>query len=115
ISPAYEFAWAFQDGVARVQQAGLFGFVGRDGTNVLPPQFATATLFSDGRAFASMPGTTRLSLIDKLGNTLTPARFDTASEFAEALAAASENGRWGYIDRDGEWKIEPRFSFADRF
>ena len=115
VPPAFEFVWAFHEGLARVRQGGLIGFVDRDGKSVLPPQFASATSFNDGRAFASPADKALFSLIDKLGNTLTPARFETAREFAETLAAVCQHGRCGFIDRDGGWRIEPRFSTADSF
>jgi hypothetical protein len=115
VPPSYDSVWAFQDGVARVRQGGLIGFVDRDGKSVLPPQFASATSFNDGRAFASPAHEALFSLIDKLGNPLTPAHFETASEFAEALAAVCRQGRCGYIDRGGGWRIEPRFSRAGSF
>jgi hypothetical protein len=30
-------------------------------------------------------------------------RFDDAREFQSGKAAAKQRGRWGFIDRKGEW------------
>lgn len=27
----------------------------------------------------------------------------------------SDNGRWGYVDEDGDWVIEPKFKSAGAF
>ncbi|MDR3173028.1 MAG: WG repeat-containing protein [Treponema sp.] len=35
--------------------------------------------------------------------------------FSEGLASVRINGLWGYIDRDGEWKILPRYGNACTF
>lgn len=32
-----------------------------------------------------------------------PARFDDAKEFKNGKAAAKLNGKWGFIDKRGEW------------
>ena len=44
-----------------------------------------------------------------------PANFETASEFYEGLAVVSVNGKYGYIDGQGEFVIEPQFSLAGDF
>ncbi len=36
-------------------------------------------------------------------------RFDAAHDFSEGLAAVRVGQKWGYIDRTGEFAIEPRF------
>jgi hypothetical protein len=43
-------------------------------------------------------------------------RFDNANNFSDnGLAAARENGKWGYINAQGEWVIQPRFYRAGLF
>ncbi len=43
------------------------------------------------------------------------ARFDSAGEFSEGLAAVEYNYEFGYIDSAGNFAIEPRFEAADVF
>src|SRR5208283_4601113 len=57
-----------------------------------------------------------LAFIDKSGHVrirLEPAQ--EAKSFSEGLAAASLNGRWGYIDQSGRWVIQPQFGEAGAF
>lgn len=42
-----------------------------------------------------------------------PYQFDEARPFSNSVAAAKQDGLWGYIDRFGEWKIKPRFAIPD--
>jgi len=44
-----------------------------------------------------------------------PAAFEEADPFSEELAAMRVKDKWGYIDKDGKFIIEPQFSFALRF
>lgn len=38
-----------------------------------------------------------------------PPRFDAVRPFSENLAPAKVDGKWGFIDRSGQWAIEPQF------
>ncbi|MGD1839866.1 MAG: WG repeat-containing protein [Thermonemataceae bacterium] len=55
--------------------------------------------------------------MDSTGKAVIPAKFDAVKEFQEGVAAAQENGQWGFIRQDGEWLIEPAYeelySFLD--
>jgi hypothetical protein len=44
-----------------------------------------------------------------------PFTYEQVSIFQEGMAAAKVNGKWGYIDKTGTWKIEPQFSIARPF
>jgi len=36
-------------------------------------------------------------------------KFDDVWGFSDGLAVASQNGKWGYIDKTGHWVIEPHY------
>ncbi|MFN7647064.1 MAG: WG repeat-containing protein, partial [Acidobacteriota bacterium] len=42
-------------------------------------------------------------------------RFDELNEFDGGMAAASLDGKAGYVSPEGEWLIEPRFDRCYRF
>ena len=42
-------------------------------------------------------------------------QFDYAADFSEGLAAVQQDGRYGYIDTDGNWVVEPTYTNAGRF
>ncbi len=41
--------------------------------------------------------------------------YEKARPFREGLAAVRQSGRWGFIDRDGDWVIPPRFDQVREF
>jgi hypothetical protein len=42
-------------------------------------------------------------------------RFQGVRDFSEGIAAVAEGGRWGFINRDGRFRIFPRFEAAGSF
>jgi hypothetical protein len=133
VPPKYDLAWLFSDGLGRVQidiSTGeksmtmearksvyryQFGFVDSNGEEIIHPQFEWATNFQQDRAFAMLPGSRRLGIIDKRGNMVHEPEYDQTSEFHEGLAAVCLNGQWGYVDTGGRWIIAPQFSGGGDF
>ncbi|MDR1163209.1 MAG: WG repeat-containing protein, partial [Candidatus Accumulibacter sp.] len=102
------------DGIAKVRQGGLYGFLDRQGNFLATPRFDDAGYFWYGLAEVKVGE--KWGYIDKTGALVIPARFeDTGAFAANGLAAAREKGKWGYIDRKGEWVIPPAFNEAFRF
>lgn len=56
-------------------------------------------------------------ILDKSGRELTEAQFLEIKDFGDGLAPAKDwlTNRYGYIDRNGNWKIPPRFKIAYPF
>ncbi|MEI6092295.1 MAG: WG repeat-containing protein [bacterium] len=48
-------------------------------------------------------------------NVVIPARFEEAGEFIDGLARVKEQGLFGYINKKGEYVIQPIFSEATNF
>lgn len=112
----------FSEGLAVVQvsENGLFGFIDRSGSQVIPLKFTGVLDFSQGLAQATMdPNREKIGFINKKGDWVIPPQFLDASDFSEDLAAVllgEEGGyKWGYIDRNGTMVIPPRFEMASRF
>lgn len=108
--------WGYMDGTGRV---------------VIDARFAFATDFDDdGLALAVPLGGKLLGYIDRTGAFVIPPAFQTAEfehldvEGLEAknlrfhddrAAAVGPTGRWGYIDRRGQWAILPEYVWAKPF
>lgn len=102
ISPQFEQAQAFSEGLAAVRRGALWGFIDRSGQSVIDARFQSASRFSEGLAAASENG--RWGYIDRNGRFVIPPRFQEAATFSEGLAAVccdAENTR--YIDSNGQW------------
>lgn len=133
IEPTFEDGGPFIDGLARVRSAEGYGFIRPDGRVAVPPQFDSAlSRFSGGRTLAVSDG--RVWLIDVSGRRVADLGpwewpemageegFDDLESyvglddyFADGLIPWQRNGKWGYVDGDGRWAVEPRFDAAQPF
>jgi hypothetical protein len=97
-----------------------WGFIGQDGTMVIPPQFEAVRDFSEGLAAAKL-AQRKWGFIGQDGTMVIPPQFEAVGDFSEGLAAASlavrrsDSDTWGYIDRQGKMVIKPQFSYAGPF
>lgn len=88
---AYEYAGDFKNGVAIVKKVN-----GEEITiNKLGRQVA------DASAIRLVRGNGTAYFTDKNGNKLFDETFDAAEPFSEGFACVKKNGRWGYIDEQG--------------
>ena len=53
--------------------------------------------------------------MDDQGKQISSARYDWVGPFSEGLAPAKEKDKWGYVDSQGKWTIQPYFSDARPF
>lgn len=123
IEPQFVLANEFSEGLASVSMDGqTTGFINRLGEMVIPPQFVYAGQFVQGLANVGLPNPDAdqpfvVAYIDRRGTLMfNGARFAAAEPFSEGLAAVSVDGkRYGYINRAGQFVIEPQFAYAEPF
>ena len=48
--------------------------------------------------------------IDVNGEAVIPFQFDSAHSFDGDLAAAKQDGKWGFINRAGDWVVKPKYT-----
>lgn len=95
-------AWAFTEGLAKVKKDGKYGFIGKLGTLVIPPQFNHAWMFSEGLAAVEKDG--KWGFIDKIGAAVIPHRFSNVYSFSDGYARVNEGGSiHGCLSVGGEW------------
>lgn len=128
----YDMVWPFRDGLARVRNdipngtvmtmegeqpnyRYQYGFVDREGNEVIPLQFEEAEYFSEGYAMAVPANLKLFGIIDKLGRFVHVPEFEDGGEFHDGLARACLNSKCGYVDISGAWAIPPTFSYAEDF
>lgn len=137
VEPQFVAAGPFSQGRAMVAIAepswsdSKWGFIDREGRWIAKPQYQSADEFSEGLAPVLLKD--KVGFIDLQGQIVIKPQFDpdgsggcvqfgrvAASRFSEGLAAAqlknNEWGKqWGFIDRQGNWVIQPAFACAAPF
>lgn len=136
IKPQFESAKRFSEGLAPAALSKKFGYIDATGKYAIEPQYVFAEPFSDGLAlvfpdwgvnfFGRAEGYTlfvRAGYIDHTGKMIIKTRFvENAHSFSEGLAAfqaginyTSSESKWGYLDKTGNWAIQPQFDIAADF
>lgn len=112
IEPIFEqILGSFEEGLCPFSVNGKIGFIDEFGYVQIEPQFDEAMPFSFG--ITCVRKGEKWGYIGKTGETLIPFIFDDATGFdANNLAIVEINGKQGYIDRKGNFVIEPRFDSA---
>jgi len=107
----------FSEGKAAVSKRdNLWGYIDTTGKMVIQPQYYTAAPFSDGLARVTLPGVKDTIYINHHGKEVLRLKGkDISGDFNQGLAAALKDGKWGFIDKQGKWKIPAQYKFAAYF
>ncbi|WP_209124961.1 WG repeat-containing protein [Alkalihalobacillus sp. BA299] len=94
----------------------LYGYLDRNGHEIIPLQYEYATDFKDGKALVQLQDS-NYALIDQVGDVLQSYSFQSMTGFSEGLSAFKKtyNEPFGYVDEQGNIVIQPRFSTAQPF
>ncbi|MCP2728899.1 WG repeat-containing protein [Limnofasciculus baicalensis] len=143
ITPQFEKAGKFSEGLAEVKIGSKWGYIDQSGRVLIKPEFDKVWSFSEGQArvkfgdkstyidktgkilfdeassffegLARVKIGERYGYIDKTIQVVIPAQFDKAWNFSEGLAVVKIGDRYGYIDKTGELVNQPRFEQAWSF
>lgn len=114
IEAQYKEVGPFVNGIARANKADIWhinkwGYINKKGEPVIEFQYDEAFDFRDGLAFVKK-GANGL-MIDSSGTTIFELGYNAAYVFTENLAPKFEEKKrkWGYINKSGEWLIQPQF------
>ncbi len=110
--PQFNLANSFREGFASVrkEENGPWGYITKDGGWLVQPVFDSAFWFSEGLACVGTGGL--YGFIGTDGQYAIEPRFVETdwSFFDEGVCAVTEDGeKWGYIDRQGHWVIQPEY------
>ncbi len=111
----------YDDGVAAFEAGGKWGLLNAEGVVILPPTWYKIDSFHEGRAVVLRRdnwSTRYYDIIDTQGHVIweSDSPIDAYSDWEDmsyyrynksGLAAICRNGKWGFIDRNGNTVIEP--------
>ncbi|MEG0774004.1 WG repeat-containing protein [Clostridium sp.] len=118
---AYSFIGTYEDGRAlfannREDGKYLYGYLDREGNEVIPLQFESGTDFKNGRAIVKVKDNV-YEMIDVQGNIITTYNYAFVGNMNEELLVFQPigNDKYGYIDYQGNIIISPEFMWASAF
>jgi hypothetical protein len=102
----------FREGLAAIVFDGKCYVESRDGSSRgTPPSVPSAT--SCGGVPRNITERCGEGFIDRAGKVIF--RFQSARDFSEGLAAVEKDGKWGFIDPQGQFQVPPTFESAGSF
>ena len=90
-----------------------YGFIDKNGKEVIPCKYGYAGGFSEGLALVQMND--KWGFVDKNGKEVIPCKYDDAWDLSEGLAQVKKNGKWGFIDKNGKEVIPCKYDYAYAF
>lgn len=115
ISREFDGAFDFREDLAAVMVDHKVGYLGRDGTFVLPPvhQGASGIDFSEGLVAVRVEG--KVGFMDTAGSIIVKPSYDDAYPFSEGRAPVKAGDKWGYIDMNGNIVVALQYRIAHMF
>lgn len=117
----YTFIGSFKDGraVATItdsQGNSLYGYLDREGKEAVPPKFEYAGDYNDGNAVVKISDN-QYALIDLNGRILKDYKYAFVGDIGDGFLAfkQSEDGKYGYMDTNGNIVIQPKYTAAQPF
>ncbi|MEM6644656.1 MAG: WG repeat-containing protein [Bacteroidota bacterium] len=95
----YDSVEPFSGGLAKVEQNGRYGLVGRRGTVLFPVAYDDIDEFSEGVARVEQEG--KYGLISLRGNVVLPIEYDNIGELSKGSARVKQGDAIGFVDRSG--------------
>jgi hypothetical protein len=99
-SNLYQSYGNFTEGLARVMRNGKWGFINREGEEVIPPRFHFADEFAEGRSIVRNEHDLH-GAIDTQGNLVIDYQFPALTGFVKGYAKFGDLKTWGLIDTAG--------------
>ncbi len=99
-STKYDFQGAYFNGLARIKQNHKWGFVNKDGKEVVKPKYNEEENFSDG--LARVRRERKWGLVDTTGTEIVTPMFDWIYDFENGKAKVTLMGQEAYINRQGQ-------------
>lgn len=101
IQPRFEAAGTFGDGLAPVKLNGKYGYINRNGQNIIPYKYDFASMFCEGLARVRLNG--KYGFVDTSGQQVIVFKYNDATDFKDGLASVSIGGKTGFIDKTEQW------------
>jgi len=111
----YDDVEDFAEGLAAVRIGESWGFINSQDTTVVELKYQKTKNFSEGMALVMK--NQKWMYVNTTGTELIiPFEFVRIHDFVDGIARVElAEGKFGFIDKTGQWKIKPEYSGADNF
>ncbi len=117
IPPRFQSLTSAAEGMSAARRDDKWRYLDDQGHEIIPFQFEEAGPFSEGRAAVKLGGW--VGFIDKKGTMIVRPQFTCSvshSRFVDGMAPVfGADEKTGYIDREGNWKIPPKYGGINLF
>lgn len=117
----YSSVGYFHEGYARAEKNGKYGFVDKNGNEIIPPKYEWVGQFKEGvaRVFTN----DKAGYVEKQGKLVIPEKYDDAWEFSQGLAKVmlvkevkgEKQQYFGFVDKNGKEVIPTNYTDAQSF
>ena len=94
------YVYGFSEGLAKVELDGKWGYIDKDGNEVLPLKYDGIGYFNEGLVRVVL--NRKYGYIDKTGRVVIPCKYDWTGDFFKGVTRVQLNGKIGYIDKTGK-------------
>ena len=88
------------NGLVKVKLDGKYGFINKDGEEIIPCKYEDADAFSDG--LAKVKSAEGWGFVNEDGEEIIPCKYEDADAFSGGLARVKSAEGWGFVNEDGE-------------
>ena len=103
----------FSEGLAAVEINGMWGFIDKEGKQVIPCIYDDVGSYSEGLAPIEING--NWGYVDKSGKQAIPCIYEHVGSFSEGLAYVEISGKYGFIDTKGNQVAPCIYDYAIPF
>lgn len=101
----YDRIIGYSEGLIKIRENGLYGFMDEYLNEVIPCQFSSASPFNEGHSLVHLDRDDKDAVINKKGDIVIADDWEYAHSFSGGMALVKKNGKYGYINRTGEYTI----------
>lgn len=114
----------FSDDIAWVFLDGKYGYIDKEGSEMIPIEYLNNWNFNNGRVlisdkeynqFFDINSGVKYGYMNKSGDTIIPMKYAWAKSFNSGYAPVFENGRVFFLDKNGKKVFNKTFDNADEF